>query len=54
MTHSSKECHVVRDAEKPSIAIYFEHLFPESRGGGERLYGTLAQRWAERGAPSRT
>ena len=40
----------MRDAKKPSIAVYFEHLFPESRGGGERLYGTLAQRWAERGA----
>ena len=41
---------VVRDAQKPSIAVYFEHLFPESRGGGERLYGTLAQRWTEKGA----
>lgn len=40
----------MRDAPWPAIAVYFEHLFPESRGGGERLYGALAQRWAENGA----
>lgn len=32
------------------IALYYEHLFPESRGGGERLYGGLAEAWAQSGA----
>lgn len=36
--------------EQPRIAIYYEHLFPESRGGGERLYGGLAAAWARAGA----
>lgn len=41
---------VPRDVRKPAIALYFEHLFPESRGGGERLYGALARQWARDGA----
>lgn len=34
----------------PRIAVYYEHLFPESRGGGERLYGGLAEAWSRSGA----
>ena len=30
--------------------MYYEHLFPESRGGGERLYGGLAEAWSRSGA----
>lgn len=36
--------------DNPRIAIYFEHLFPESRGGGERQYGGFAEEWARAGA----
>lgn len=32
------------------IAIYYEHLFPESRGGGERLYCAFAEEWTRSGS----
>ena len=34
----------------PRIAVYYEHLFPESNGGGERLYAGLAEAWSRSGS----
>jgi len=41
---------VTRPAEGLRVAIIYDCLFPNTTGGGERVYGRLAQLLAERGA----